>query len=959
MALNTLLIPFSTWLLEKIGEKAFEKITSSFDSTKIDKRFKVAVLKTVKESQAKYPSVLGNSIEDFFTHGEVYEELYKLLFKDARIDTKIIKEHFDLGTLPMGFIDDFLQTLKRNCLADIQLNEILSNNNIYVSILGISQDTSRIAQISFLSLEEIKKIRELLLDKFNHEFDVSTFLKRYSKAAIKVLSELNFLGLGVKSHIKKNRKKLSDVYVKPVFTLNHEKDPQTIVSVDKQLTFFEPDELIQVDKIFNYSTNLVILGNPGSGKSVLVKYLMCNILEDGCDKLIENNEIHNRIPLRVELRKYFQFKKQTNEGLVKYLIKSIESDYGIINITEENIESIFKEAKILIFFDGLDEIFNATDKLNITHDIETLLQNYSNVLCVVTSRLIGYEEANLSKENFIELKILDFNDEQIIDYANKWYLQEENDAETRTKEVADFLKLYKSIDEELIRNPLLLSLIIILFRNNLKLPESKLEIYQSCTKTLVEKWDLTKELKIELPDEIAKKKETLFADLAFWQYEKLSSDNVKITNSLAISTIADSITNKLKITDDWIIAESYAEQFMYYALKRSLYFDNNFTHKTFLEYFTAYWIFSNIEKKHKTDERNEIISKYVDVAFWAIVLELLINMIDQDQPDTEIIDGLFSYQIEAKTSSIAFLLEITSSIKNISHSTISDLVYAAINLLISSPKKIKRGSIENRHFQSLILFVNNNENQQKIFKQAFYQFTKLDLTNSSFKNLLFLYLEMCFQHRTLNFSFDKSDFYYYDKIEKAIEADPHLYLFYHFATGWEKKDILKTMLFVLEKFGDYYLFKAFSAVFDSFYLSGFFYQYIYWQLKPENFKTFESNMRLLYLNGLSKLKLLKYLKDENNFFYTQASFSDLQSFIADSTTDNLHKLICYILIWKIKYEPYYRHHQLTKSMEMEIAKLAYNPNYKQFVEQLIESLNLTMFSSDEKSGIRSDAGLSS
>ncbi|WP_206666459.1 hypothetical protein, partial [Peribacillus simplex] len=60
-----------------------------------------------------------------------------------------------------------------------------------------------------------------------------------------------------------------------------------------------------------------------------------------------------------------------------------------------------------------------------------------------------------------------------------------------------------------------------------------------------------------------------------------------------------------------------------------IYFDNNFTHKTFHEYYTALYIFQNSDAKGNKDLRDEIINKYITNSYWFIVLELLISMIDE------------------------------------------------------------------------------------------------------------------------------------------------------------------------------------------------------------------------------------------------------------------------------------------------------------------------------------------
>ncbi|QIX61914.1 hypothetical protein HER32_12260 [Hymenobacter sp. BT18] len=440
--------------------------------------------------------------------------------------------------------------------------------------------------------------------------------------------------------------------------------------------------ILSYGNIFSGAKNVVVLGNPGAGKSVMCKSIICSILEDNKTDF-EDKTIFDTLPFRIELRKYYQFKKDKKNGIIKYISFMLEHEYQIANIPDLKIKELFNTFKTLVFFDGLDEIFDVSEKIDIKNDIEIFCMTFDNARCVVTSRIIGYEEVKLKSSLFCDINIINFNNEQISQYVRQWYANEEVDEDLRKQDVEGFLSHKDEIDAELITNPLLLSLIVILYRNNLKIPESKLEIYQSCTKTLVDKWDGIKELNIALDDDISKRKESIFADLAFWHYEQAGSKNASITNIRVQEAIAEAIVNKLKITDDFIRAMEMAEKFLDYAQKRSLYFDNNFTHKTFLEYFTAFWIYSNVEKKHKVDERNRIIKKYIASNFWYVVLELLLNMIDDNQADNEMLDELIGVQMNSRDA-YPFLLIVLPTLKNVSNKMANDVYVKSILLEIDT-----------------------------------------------------------------------------------------------------------------------------------------------------------------------------------------------------------------------------------------------------------------------------------
>lgn len=377
----------------------------------------------------------------------------------------------------------------------------------------------------------------------------------------------------------------------------------------------------------------------------------------------------------------------------------------------------------------------------------------------------------------------------------------------------------------------------------------------------------------------------------------MSSSNPIITNELATSVITEAVQKKLKLTDDWIIAQEYAEEFMNYALKRSIYFDNNFTHKTFLEYFTAYWIFSNVEKKHRVDERKEIISKYIDNPFWSIVLELLINMIDQDQADYEIIDDLFKEQLEAKIEALPFLLSVLSSIKYKSNSIIKLLITTSLNLLVTTKvlKKNYLGSFEEKVFKALTGFL-SNANNHSLFKEVFVVFAStINININSTKALLILYLELCSQAPKNSLRFEREFINTIIDYDNLVNSDPYLILLdpseSSGSTIYEKTKL------ILTKFGDYYLVNSFQAKYGDLDYYELILLFMYVELSKSRATLFIQNLNSLFKLGLSKIKLLKLLQNRRNVFLFNPDVEEIGKIIL-SEKDEFIQAILRLIVWK-------------------------------------------------------------
>jgi GTPase SAR1 family protein len=861
MVFSTGMILIGSWVADKIAEKGFDSLHSKLTSTnELNDSFYEAVGVVSAKLQKKYPKVLGGSIDYFFKKEEIFEEFLKLLFVNSSQNYQDLSLFVDLTTLPDGFIEEFVSNLTKELHKYPLIHEILSNKEVFLVLQGLGKDVETITKSTTLSTEEITRIRSLLEQRIGGLFSFERFFKTYSANTLNNLSQVNFLGLGVDITIKRKRKKLQDIFIAPNFNLTFESIVQSIDSVWPDVI----KEIVEIKyhDLFNQSDRLVILGNPGSGKSVLVKSIICSILENR-QLAFSNNKILLTIPFRIELRKYLAFKKTNHSNILRYLSVLLEEEYGIENITEPILNDILSNKECFLFFDGLDEIFRVEDKVAVKNDIENFHSTYSTIKSITTSRIIGYEEAKLDDRRFTELQIQNFDDAQIEEYLKKWYDQEEEHEEIRKKEVEDFLEKRRNIDDELLSNPLLLSLIVILYRNTLKLPDSKLEIYQSCTKTLVDKWDASKELVIDLEPIVYKSKEKIFANLAYWQYEELSSEIASITYEKAKSYVALTLREKIKLPEHYD-SEDIAEQFMLYAQKRSIYFDNNFTHKTFLEYYTAYWIYSNIEKKHLVQKRNELISKYIDNSFWHIVLELLFNMIDKDQGDSEIMDSVISEQLKSQES-LPFILSTIVRFKNISEKLVESVITASLEALLNKQNRIE---LSNREYLDIQIFhgVERLFSSHKKLKDLIFEYLVRALSDDSpimrKASCYNLYFDLEVVHPDFDL-FNQIEIFQTEQFNEIRKHD--INLFFYSTNLYEEKFGLENLMEAIEFFGPVLVCSDISSYYNEWSTSPFVMRYLNEEIESGDLPSLERNLDKIELRGLFRKDIINFLVEETNF----------------------------------------------------------------------------------------------
>jgi hypothetical protein len=950
MIITAELIPFGAWIQGKITDKGFEYLQEKLVSIDKKDKFYRVVLETTKAIQEKYPDVLGGSISYFFNNEVIFSELIKILFFDSKVDINIINEQLDIQTLPDGFTLEFVELLKTNLFKEDEFHQILVNKELYAILLELNTDLNSICSSSNSILHEITKWRELTEDKNSNAFRFDDFKNEYLANAQNTLSQVSFIGLGLNSSIKKGRrKKITDLFIKPTFSISNE----SIKAIPQKLKSELIDENLNIkfSKLFSFEKNLIILGQPGSGKSFLIKYIICSLI-DSLEDEFENKDMYGILPFRIELRNYLTFKKDAKSNIIKYLSIVLEEEYGICNIAENFLIRIFKTQKTVIFFDGLDEIFNIEERLKVKNDIEFFCNIYKDVRIVATSRIIGYEDANLNSQMFIELKINNFDNFQQDAYVTKWYEIEEDDEKIREKEIKDFLNKKNHIDKELIRNPLLLSLIVILYRNNLKLPDSKLEVYRSCTSTLVDKWDASKQLNIDMDEEIHRRKDTIFADLAYWQYNELSKNEGKITYELAKSVVGKTIVEKLELADEFNF-DDQAENFMEYAKKRSIYFDNNFTHKTFLEYYTAYWIYTNIEKKHKQNQRNELIGKYISNSFWHIVLELLLNLIDKDQPDNEIIDEIIDAQVKTQSphDCVRFFLNILPTLQNISTNKIAELYLLSIEFLLKQVEDYHKKVPNKKHevnylsekksnvFFELLLHFSNDRLRQNI-KNTLIEYHKI---NSNKNLVLFyrLYYELIYSGKRHNKNDEKEKqikcFFSKQEILPIITQDAELFRFSLLIEDYTTMDeLLDRIKSLIELFGKKSALEETKSIFANYKIISFVNIFIINLINNESIDNYSKYLTNLTAIGIENFDLLHSVVTCDHPLIWENDCNKIVHYLNLNLSEDSNKLIFVLLNKYINRRTFLKNRIDTSELLSAITR---NDEHKKLLNSIIKATN--------------------
>lgn len=392
-------------------------------------------------------------------------------------------------------------------------------------------------------------------------------------------------------NIDKVRKLLiTKLYVSPDLLVKRSYDKE-----QQQLQLFSENEQkmypLAYEHVLSGTFRAVLLGNPGGGKSTFANKLCYDLVTYYSKRFLGRRE--KITPILVILRDYGAEKRVRSCSIVDFIKTKAKTDYQL-QPPEGAFEYLLLNGRVMVIFDGLDELLDTRDRQEISADVESFCSLYSSVPVLVTSREVGYEQAPLDEERFEVLRLAPFNDTQVQEYVIKWFSTiTELTIEQQKQKTESFLK-ESSIIPDLRSNPLMLALLCNIYKEENYIPKNRPGVYDSCANMLFERWDRSRGIQVSLPYEIHLRPTMMH--LAYWIY---STEGLRagVTENRLISETAKYLSQKL-IEDE---AQYIASVFVDFCKGRAWVFTNTgstkqgeelyqFTHQTFLEYFTAAYL---------------------------------------------------------------------------------------------------------------------------------------------------------------------------------------------------------------------------------------------------------------------------------------------------------------------------------------------------------------------------------
>ncbi|MCP4691965.1 MAG: SUMF1/EgtB/PvdO family nonheme iron enzyme, partial [Desulfobacterales bacterium] len=281
-----------------------------------------------------------------------------------------------------------------------------------------------------------------------------------------------------------------------------------------------PEAFVQSEKLKR--RGVVILGDPGSGKTTHLKRLLLWRLrgERGDPGLPEE-----MIPVFLPLREL----KDIDSGLDAFIQDQLDQPH--MGLPKGFGERLLKRGNLLFLLDGLDEVADVAHRGNVARWIEAGARIHSSCRFVVTCRFAGYSPDIRLNEDFLEMHIRPLTSDQARDFIHNWHRIVETGLSTDHEQAAVIAagkaeKLLARLNEpefrarrvfELTRNPLLLTNLCLVHWDRGNLPKNRARLYEECIEVLLELWHGAIGLK---PKTTARGGMRVLQPAALWMHKK-------------------------------------------------------------------------------------------------------------------------------------------------------------------------------------------------------------------------------------------------------------------------------------------------------------------------------------------------------------------------------------------------------------------------------------------------------
>ena len=266
----------------------------------------------------------------------------------------------------------------------------------------------------------------------------------------------------------------------------------------------EDEKRLPVLDAFAKESRTVLLGEPGSGKTVLVNYLAGCLAEAAAGGEASADipaTIKHLLPIRLILREvaaaYFPCSIKAADALLWQAVRDdLSKRLGISQIDEvfNRLQTRIQQTGALFFLDGLDEVPESGGRRKaLLESVRQLVDNWPGCRFLVTARPYAYAQPVNRLPGFPMLKLVSFDKDQRNAFISGWYRAMQSyigmsaaNADYKAQSLQTAAQRPELV--ELASRPLLLTLMATLHTSRGTLPKDRAKLYDDSVELLLGSW---------------------------------------------------------------------------------------------------------------------------------------------------------------------------------------------------------------------------------------------------------------------------------------------------------------------------------------------------------------------------------------------------------------------------------------------------------------------------------------
>lgn len=357
-------------------------------------------------------------------------------------------------------------------ISRVQINRILSGRH------------SRVRQSTLEGLA-----RALHVDPV--ELSAGGVLQAYRNRVSQEHASLDFRGIG-NPHIQ--RQSIQDIFVdvtvrEEVREAEETDDGCASMGGSSHTEGPQPHQPTAATECIGTHDRMVVLGDPGSGKTTVLRYL--------ANTCATSDEADGELPIYIRLSEFYRaIEVDGRVDPVKFVAAGTGDRRPDV---ESALRGELEDEKrcCLVLLDGLDEVGDLKQRVRLIETIEAFIEQYPRNRFAITSRIVGFESARWRKQGFSVFRIAGYRRKQLREFAQKWAKllpRSENESVDDLFERLRTAIFANRRVRALAANPLILTILVLL--NEARggaLPRRRVDLYEKVVDVFVDTWESNKQ----------------------------------------------------------------------------------------------------------------------------------------------------------------------------------------------------------------------------------------------------------------------------------------------------------------------------------------------------------------------------------------------------------------------------------------------------------------------------------